>query len=439
MWYPLQEGGGELGAGAEVAHDFTGRNAPGTNKSAQNAPGWVRTRFGDWAYATKGSLNDAVILPSNLYDLGIRQHGAVSCWAFGTTAGSTSDHIFGDWDSSLGIALRQNGSSELVGFIYPNNHRITTSTNPFLQDVWNHVVAVLDGANWYLYVNGVQVGTDTLGEDIGDPSVPMRIGDRGDGAGELDGYIKDFRVYDRALSAKEVFDLWAPQTRWDLFQETGARAYLFPEAVAGGTTTLTADAGSFAWTGATAGTLYNRVLTAAAASYAWTGQTATTLVSVKLTADAGSYAWSGQDAGLAAAYQLVAGAASYAWSGQDATTTVSVKLTADAGSYAWSGQAATLLQDFVLAADAGSFAWTGSTAGLLSAYQLTASAGSYAWSGQAVTLIAPTGGTLTADAGSYLWAGQAVTLTAPAQDIWTATSGQSTTWTPDTPASTTWS
>lgn len=33
------------------------------------------------------------------------------------------------------------------------------------------------------------------------------------------GWIGDVRVYDRALSDGEIFELWRPETRWDLYQE----------------------------------------------------------------------------------------------------------------------------------------------------------------------------------------------------------------------------
>lgn len=163
---------------------------------------------------------------------------------------------------------------------------------------------------------------------------------------------------------------------------------------AGGVTTLTADAGSYAWTGQAATLLHNELISAEAGSYAWTGQDATLTKALLLGADAGSYVWTGQDATLI----------------EPTVTTI----TAEAGSYAWTGSAAGLLHNEVLAADAGSYAWTGQDATLTVAIRLTAEAGSYAWTGSDASLL--TAHVLSAEAASYIWTGSDATLTEPAAE-----------------------
>jgi hypothetical protein len=129
--------------------------------------------------------------------------------------------------------------------------------------------------------------------------------------------------------------------------------------VSGGDTTLTADAGSYTWTGQVANLEYHSVVSAEAGSYAWTGQDATLTPAFALDAEAGSYAWTGQTANLEHHAVISAEAGSYAWTGQDATLLYSIIISAEAGSYAWTGQDASLLHTSNISAEAGSYAWTG--------------------------------------------------------------------------------
>ncbi|MGO9665308.1 MAG: LamG domain-containing protein [Polyangia bacterium] len=82
--------------------------------------------------------------------------------------------------------------------------------------VWEHVAVVLDASGGRLYLNGVQVGTNT--------TMKMRPTDLGAtpndwiGASEfsntpfLDGAIDEFRIYNRALSAAEIVALFNTST-----------------------------------------------------------------------------------------------------------------------------------------------------------------------------------------------------------------------------------
>ena len=109
--------------------------------------------------------------------------------------------------------------------------------------------------------------------------------------------------------------------------------------------TLTADAGSFTYTGQTATLRVARKLVAGAGAFSFTGQTATLRVARKIGAAAGAYTMSGADAGLiysGSGARLTAEAGSYGLTGAAATLRVARRLAADSGSYVFSGGAATL-------------------------------------------------------------------------------------------------
>lgn len=188
---------------------------------------------------------------------------------------------------------------------------------------------------------------------------------------------------------------------------------------AGPTYTLTADAGSYTWSGAAAGLTVARKLTAGAGSYAWAGGDATLAVGRKLTAEAGAYSWTGGDATFTytpagVTYTLIADAGAYVFSGADAVLAVGRKLTAEAGAYAFTGADANLSRGFALQAEAGSYVFAGADVAFKRSYALQA------------------------DAGTYTFTGSDVAFSYSGQGLWTQISEQSTTWTEVADPSTTW-
>lgn len=183
------------------------------------------------------------------------------------------------------------------------------------------------------------------------------------------------------------------------------------QVAAGGGGTLTADSGSYAWTGQTANLLHNSLISAEAVSYAWSGQVANLEYHPVLSAEGASYAWSGQTASLLKNSLITAESVSYTWSGQDATLThlAGNTLIAESVSYAWSGQDASLLYNAALSAESAAYNWSGQDAALKKQTQLTAEAVAYAWFGQDATFFVDS--VLQAEAASYSWAVQDATLT----------------------------
>lgn len=60
--------------------------------------------------------------------------------------------------------------------------------------------------------------------------------------------LRDLRVYDRALSDAEIYALYAPRTRWDLYWQPGRKTYILPST----TTAVTVSSGTLTLTGNTA-------------------------------------------------------------------------------------------------------------------------------------------------------------------------------------------
>ena len=90
----------------------------------------------------------------------------------------------------------------------------TASTNALLaggllRGTWNHVVGTFDGTTVALYLNGVLRSTAALSGNLFDSTVNLRLGsEQITGPNFFNGYLDDVRIYNRALTAAEVRQLY---------------------------------------------------------------------------------------------------------------------------------------------------------------------------------------------------------------------------------------
>lgn len=188
------------------------------------------------------------------------------------------------------------------GFFGIGTSQATVAFN-FPIDEWSvgTVVRKMVGDNPYLfcYANGVETGSTysagtTFSEEIeigGNPSGGANLKDRRVGA---------VYIWKRDLTVEEIGDL--SDDPFLPFRLRANRVFKVP--AAGGAFTLTADAGSYAITGAAATLIAGRKITAAAGSYAITGAAADLTVDRIIIADSRSYLITG-----AAATLVIAGKA----------------------------------------------------------------------------------------------------------------------------------
>lgn len=101
--------------------------------------------------------------------------------------------------------------------------------------VWQHWCGTYDGATMRLYRNGVQVASTAKTGNIDASARAVHLGHREGEARYFDGGMADVRVYNRALSAREVFALYDPASRWGLYRETQVPR-VWPAAVGGAVT-----------------------------------------------------------------------------------------------------------------------------------------------------------------------------------------------------------
>jgi hypothetical protein len=105
-------------------------------------------------------------------------------------------------------------------------------------DGWGHLlIGTRLAGTAYLYVDGVEVQS-VADSSPASPGGPLEMGQFGSFGGSVyDGRVYEARVYDRGISAAEARAMWAPQTRWELY-ETPKRRSRRGAAVAAGVSTI---------------------------------------------------------------------------------------------------------------------------------------------------------------------------------------------------------
>ncbi|MGD8969378.1 MAG: LamG domain-containing protein, partial [Anaerolineae bacterium] len=79
------------------------------------------------------------------------------------------------------------------------------SEAPLIQNVWNHVMGTYDGQALRIYVNGYEQGSEPVSGPASTNSYPLQIG------GQFAGRLDEVTLYDHALSASEVRDIFLYQ------------------------------------------------------------------------------------------------------------------------------------------------------------------------------------------------------------------------------------
>ncbi len=140
----------------------------------------------------------------------------ISAWVKAVNTGTGADQdILNKGDIGLvPYALRVSGSTGKMNFYvanssaYANPVPISNSIIPF--GIWTHFVGTYDGSTAKLYLNGqLQTTTGSLTGNVNTNSSILAIGRQGPSSARyVSGSLDDVRVYNRALSASEVQQLY---------------------------------------------------------------------------------------------------------------------------------------------------------------------------------------------------------------------------------------
>ena len=195
--------------------DSSGNGNTGTlvNMSPTTSP--VLGKIGQ-AMAFNG-VNQSMPVSSNA-SLNITNSLSISLWIKhnNPNTGNGSVAVFvskGPYDGTNGdYLLRMDTNMHYMFALYQGGWNYTTSASTISPNVWHHIVATWDGTTLLMYQDGVQdADTQSAAITLTPNAYPVTIGQTSDQAGNTwyTGSIDDVRIYNRALSAQEVQELYA--------------------------------------------------------------------------------------------------------------------------------------------------------------------------------------------------------------------------------------
>lgn len=206
-WWGFDEGTGV------VTFDSSGNNNNGA-LSGTTIPTWTSGKVGPYALNFNG--NGQYVDAGTKFPL-ITSAITISAWVNpGATQTAYAD-IWGDHqDGFKGMVMRQNASTlNQYNWSYGNGINWINGSGFFnLQtNTWQHVVAVKDSQYCYVYINGTEQVSARV--SCADNIVPATVINFSVGIGYsggvryFNGQIDDVRVYNRALSAAEINQLYS--------------------------------------------------------------------------------------------------------------------------------------------------------------------------------------------------------------------------------------
>jgi hypothetical protein len=217
---------------------------PGDSACSDGDTPPIATGSAKFAYARDFDGCDDFVNVSAAADVRNLEQLTISTWIYPRTEGeSNTGSIYQSDPASNDIHFQFSGSA--ANAIYFSRRLSTTSVDRVMSDSsitlnqWQHVVVTWNGGtdasdSIHMYVNGNEVSYQS--EQDGEGTVPsegvtQRIGAKNTGANSraFDGFIDEFRFYNRALTPSEVEGLyrWAPGPvgYWKMDENQGQTAY----------------------------------------------------------------------------------------------------------------------------------------------------------------------------------------------------------------------
>ncbi len=172
---------------------------------------------------------------ASLDDLGSK---TISAWFYARSDGQGSigrildkrwcDYGWQMWTSD------QSGSSIRVNFLEDygtlgaNSLLLSSSVNIPI-NTWTHVAVVVNGSTGYLYINGVEVATDTtVGSKRTDAACSVVVGNTHDGINSFDGLIDEVTIESTVRNAAWILALYQNQSTLSGFNDDAAAESYFP-------------------------------------------------------------------------------------------------------------------------------------------------------------------------------------------------------------------
>lgn len=225
-WWPLTEGSGTS------ATDISGNSYTGTARSSQ---GWAVTSKGTAADNT--SLTNGGFTYGDQADLDMFGDKSFSMWV-NPNGGSATQVLFEKRASSGGLVgytcYVRYATDSTIGFLADSGATTSTASSAAAlpSSTWSHVCVVVSGNDATIYVDGSPGTTVTNANFAADLSNAVNFvtgyAQRDPGSqDDFDGSMQNVRVWDTALTAQQVSDIYATPWLGSNYEESGD-TYFFP-------------------------------------------------------------------------------------------------------------------------------------------------------------------------------------------------------------------
>ncbi len=205
-WWRFDEGSGG------VAEDSSGFGNTGVLEPDYpiNSPTWVDGKHGK-ALSFDGS--GYVEAPNSASLSVVSSNHSVFSWIKGGAFTNYNNHIMGKFRSITegGFLFRVRSNGRLNVQLFGGGGIVANlQSNGYLSTgIWYHVGYTLSGTTLTMYVDGVEDGSTTISASPNDNEEVLRVGIPTHSPAEtFNGTIDDVRIYSRALSQAEVFEVF---------------------------------------------------------------------------------------------------------------------------------------------------------------------------------------------------------------------------------------
>lgn len=190
-----------------IAYDESGFGNNGTIYGGS----WVEGNFGSALSFVQ--MDDYVEVPFNTTGFD-ENHWSIEAWVY-IRSSKEYETIIRDSvavNNMMGLLSSWNGDCKACVYVRTNlGYYRASDPMECIYNEWVHCVGILDGTTLKLYKNGREVATTTIYGTINDVSGLFYLGKNGRNGDYFDGIIDGVRIYNRALSAYEVWLSWYTQ------------------------------------------------------------------------------------------------------------------------------------------------------------------------------------------------------------------------------------
>ena len=153
--------------------------------------------------------NDNITFNNGNYSL--NEDFTIEFWIKPDISGTKEHYILDNKSGSAGYSLSIDMMSQLNFAFFTSGGINYLSTSPIVNDKWQHVAIIYNGAHYRIYIDGIEENSLTLSEAIVESSNNLTMGSVSGGTGYYAGAIDEFRVWDTALSSCRISDQYSCQ------------------------------------------------------------------------------------------------------------------------------------------------------------------------------------------------------------------------------------